>query len=136
VEVIDVTAPLLVEELQRQQAQQGGRGRDHLGAGVAGLTDELVELNPGEQWQEQEQAGQARRGAVAWRQAADAAVGDGRALGLCRRSRGGRGAPARACAEKGGDCPDAQAARNWPTCWRKASKLRSKRWAASFWRHT
>jgi hypothetical protein len=57
VEVVDVAAPLLVEELQSEQAEQGGGSRDHLGSGVAGLGDQPIKAELRQQRQEQEQAG-------------------------------------------------------------------------------
>jgi hypothetical protein len=60
VEVVDVAAPLLVQELQRQEAQQGGGGGDHLRPRVAGPLDQLVEPQARQQREEQEQARDAR----------------------------------------------------------------------------
>src|SRR5436305_857644 len=49
VEIADMTASLLVEQLQGQQAQQRRGGRDHLGAGIARLCDQGIEAEAGEQ---------------------------------------------------------------------------------------
>ena len=56
VEVADMAPPLLIQELQGQQAQQGAGGRDHLRAGIARLRDEVIEAELGQQRQEQEDA--------------------------------------------------------------------------------
>ena len=42
IEVTDVTTPFLVNQLQGQQAQQCRGGRDHAGAGVTGLLDQVA----------------------------------------------------------------------------------------------
>ena len=60
VEVVDVAAPLLVEELQGQQGQDRGRRGDHLRAGIVGGGDEPVEADSGQQGEEEEDAGGAR----------------------------------------------------------------------------
>jgi hypothetical protein len=54
VKVADVAPALFVQQLQGQQAQQGTRSRHHARTRIAGLMDELVELQPGQQRQEQE----------------------------------------------------------------------------------
>jgi hypothetical protein len=56
VEIADVTAPLLVEQFQREQAQQGAHGGHHLRAGIACPVDDLVETEAGQQGQEHEDA--------------------------------------------------------------------------------
>ena len=76
VEVVDVTAPFLVEELERQQRQQGAQGGDHLRAGIASLGHDLIEAKLDQQRQEQEGAGHARP-APAWRrQAQESLISD------------------------------------------------------------
>ena len=87
-----------------------------MGAGVAGLADEVVEVDPGEQGQEQEQASEAGPGTVSRCQAAGAAVGDGGVIQSSGWPGAGRGPPARPRGEKGGGCPAAQPARNCRTC--------------------
>ena len=57
VEIADVTASLLIEQLQRQQAQQSTGGGYYLGAGIAGVTDDLVEAQASQQGREQKEAG-------------------------------------------------------------------------------
>ena len=60
VEVVDVTAPLLVEELQRQQRQdRGGRGHP-LRARIVRGGDEPVEVDLGQQGEEEEDPSRAR----------------------------------------------------------------------------
>src|SRR5512135_2383665 len=53
VEIADVTASLLIEQLQRQQAQQSTGGGYHRRARIAGLVDDLVEAQASQQGQEQ-----------------------------------------------------------------------------------
>ena len=60
VEVVDMTASFLVEQLQRQQREQGAGGGDHLRAGIPGLGDESIEAEPGQEGQEEEDARDAR----------------------------------------------------------------------------
>jgi hypothetical protein len=55
-----MTAAFLVEELERQQRQQGAGGGDHLRAGIAGRGDEAIEAEPGQEWQEEEGAHEPR----------------------------------------------------------------------------
>lgn len=57
VEIADVTAPLLVEQLQGEQAEQGTDGGHHLGAGIVGTKDDLVEAEASQQGQEEEDPG-------------------------------------------------------------------------------
>ena len=76
VEVVDVAAALLVQQLQRQQAQQGADGGDHPRAGVAAPGDQVVEAEPGQQGQEEEDAGDASPHASAGDEPRLAAVGD------------------------------------------------------------
>jgi hypothetical protein len=104
VEVVDVAAPLLVEELQRQQGQdRGGRG-DHLRAGVGRGDDESVEADLGQQGEEEEGAGRAGSQPPPGGQVEGPLIGDG---GLVRpiailAARTARGAPAAIGDEKGG----------------------------------
>src|SRR5262249_14025797 len=95
---------------------------DHVGAGVAGLPHELVELDPRQEGQKEEQARAPRPQAVARSQVRGAAVGDGGAFRAGPGPRHTRRPPARARAANGGGSPAAQRTRNWWTCWRKASK--------------
>jgi len=60
VEVVDVTATLLVEQLQRQERQHRTEGGDHLRAGIARLGDEAVEAEPNQQRHEEEDPRDAR----------------------------------------------------------------------------
>ena len=57
VEIADVAAPLLVEQFQGEQTQEGAGGGHHLGAGIAGPLDDLVEAEASQQRKEQEGAG-------------------------------------------------------------------------------
>ncbi len=57
VEVIDVAPPFLVEELQGQQGQDRGGGRDHLRAGIVRGDDNPVEADPGQDREEEEDPG-------------------------------------------------------------------------------
>ena len=57
VEIADVTVPFLVEQLEGEQAQQGGGGGHHLRAGIARTLDDLVEVEASQQGQEQEDPG-------------------------------------------------------------------------------
>jgi hypothetical protein len=60
VEVVDMTPSLFVEQFQRQERQQGARGGDHPRAGIPGLDDEPIEAEPVQEWQEEEDARDAR----------------------------------------------------------------------------
>ena len=53
VEVADVAAAFFVEQLQRQQAEQCGRGGNHARAWIRGLSDQGVETQAGQQGEEQ-----------------------------------------------------------------------------------
>ena len=57
IEVVDVAAPFLVEEFERQQGQERAGGGDHLRAGIARLDDDPVEPQFGQERQEQEDPG-------------------------------------------------------------------------------
>ena len=94
VEVVDMTAAFLVEQLQRQQRQQGAGGGDHLRAGIPGLGDEAIEAEPGQEGQEEEDARDARAERAAGRrgsargQSATSGVFGARAALARRRPRG------------------------------------------------
>ena len=60
VEIVDMTAAFLVEQLERQQRQQGAGGGDHLRAGIPGRGDEAIEAEAGQEWQEEEDAHETR----------------------------------------------------------------------------
>jgi hypothetical protein len=104
VEVVDVAASLLVEELQSQEGQDRcGRG-DHLRAGVVRSGDEPVEADSGQQGEEEEDPGGARPQLTAMGQVEDPLIGDG---GLLRpiavlTARTARGSSAAVGEEKGG----------------------------------
>jgi hypothetical protein len=57
VEIADVTTPLLVEQLQGEQAQQGAGGGHQVRSGIAREVDDLVEAEASQQGQEQEDPG-------------------------------------------------------------------------------
>ena len=81
IEVADVTPPFLVDQFQGQQAQQGRGGRDHAGAGVTRLPDQVVEAQLGQERPEDEDArdtGLQRRRHLLERAGSD--VGNGGAL--------------------------------------------------------
>jgi hypothetical protein len=104
VEVVDVAVAFLVEEFEDQQAKQGADRGDHAGARVAGVVDEAVKAELGQQRQEQESASHTRVDGAFRAQSESTAIGDGRRLGT-RRSVAGVGAygtPARRGKEKGG----------------------------------
>ena len=111
VEVVDVAAPLLVEELQRQQGQdRGGRG-DHLRAGIVRGGDEPVEADSGQQGEEQEDAGGARPPPPPGGQVQGPLIGDGclvRPIAVLA-ARPARGSSAAVGDEKGGI--------SWPRTW-------------------
>ena len=78
IEVADVTTPFLVDQFQGQQAQQGRGGRDHAGAGVTGLLDQVVEAQLRQERPEDEEArdaGLQRRSHLLERAGSD--IGDG-----------------------------------------------------------
>src|SRR5215469_10407878 len=55
-----MTPAFLVEQFERQQRQQGAGGGDHLRAGIPSRGDEPVEAETGQEWQEEEDAHEAR----------------------------------------------------------------------------
>ena len=103
VEIADMTAPLLVEQFQRQQAQQGAGGGHHLRAGIAGPVDDLVEAEAGQQGQEQEDAGDPSPQAASRGEVQSSTIGHSRDL---RADGCGWAVPWRSprpgCREKGG----------------------------------
>ena len=119
VEVADMAPPLLVQEFQGQQAQQGAGGRDHLRAGIARLGDEVIEAESGQQRQEQEDARNGGAQPPSGLQVQASSVGRLGHLGLGRR---GLGRPSRARGgEKRGDEPERHRVRNWWITWRRVS---------------
>jgi hypothetical protein len=80
VEIADVTASLLIEQLQRQQAQQSTGGGYHRRARIAGLVDDLVEAQPSQQGQEQKEAGDAGPEVSSSGEVQLATVGNGRGV--------------------------------------------------------
>src|SRR5262249_26084297 len=113
VEVTDVTAPLLVEQLQRQQREQRRVGGNHLRTGVVRLGDQAVEAQYAEQGEEQEGAGGARAERSPRHEIQFPAVGDLPNFGpLSIFSAVGPGVSSSAIRkEKGGVAPPRQAAR-------------------------
>lgn len=104
VEVIDMAAAFLVEELQRQQGQDRGGGGDHLRAGVGRGGDEPVEADAGQQGKEEEDPGGAGPQPPPGGQVEGPLIGDG---GLLRpvavlAARPARGSSAAVGDEKGG----------------------------------
>jgi len=81
VEIVDMTAAFLVEQLERQQRQQGAGGGDHPRAGIPGRGDEAIEAETGQEWQEEEDAHETRVERAAGGEVQLAGVGD---LGLFR----------------------------------------------------
>src|SRR5512135_1733536 len=59
VEVVDMASTPFVQELQGQQAEHRAHRGDHLRSGVTGLGNEVVEAEPDQQRQEDEEAGDA-----------------------------------------------------------------------------
>ena len=125
VEVVDVAAAFFVEEFQDQQTQQSPGGGDHFRAGIAGIVNEAVKAELGQQRQKQENAGDARAQATIIGQRQRAAIGDGRDFGpRCGVVGAGPArSSARRCNEKGGTRSAWQRPRNWET------RLRSVPWA-------
>ena len=98
-----MTASLLVGQLQRQERQQGTDGRNHLRAGIPGLGDEAVEAEPGQQWREEEEAGDAGMERAAGREVQFPRVGDSGRLGMGRALAGaGPGGSSASVGEKKG----------------------------------
>ncbi len=56
VEIVDMATAFLIEQLQRQERQQRTRSGNHLRAGILGLRDEAVEVESGQQGDEEEDA--------------------------------------------------------------------------------
>ena len=56
IEIVDVTQPLFIEELQHQQTKQRTRCGYHFRSGIAGFVNESIEPELGQQRQEQEHA--------------------------------------------------------------------------------
>src|SRR5262249_6526128 len=81
VKVVDMTAPLLIEELERQEGQERTGGRDHSRARVAGCGDDLIEAQLGQQWQEEKDTGHARLEPTWWHQAQKLLIRDGGHVG-------------------------------------------------------
>src|SRR5262249_55004262 len=79
VEVVDVTATFFVQQLQRQQTQQRGVGRDHLRTGIVGLVHQSVKPQPRQERQEQKYPGHScsQPQGFGSRQNELAAIGDG-----------------------------------------------------------
>jgi hypothetical protein len=135
IEVADVASPFLVDQLQGQQAQQRRGRRDHAGAGVTGLLDQLAEAQLRQQRPEGEEAGNAgleRRRLLLERACSD--VGDS---GSCRLDQVvGRdvGRPAElGDLKKGGGESERIAARNsWTNC-RRLPCVNPYFVATSFW---
>lgn len=119
VEVADMAPPLLVQELQGQQAQQGAGGWDHLRAGIARLSDEVIETQLGQQRQEQEDAGDAGAHVPSRIEAQASSVGH---LGPLGHGRGSLSrTPGVRSGEKRGGVPERHWVRNWWITWRRVS---------------
>src|SRR4051794_18849839 len=104
VEVVDVAASLLVEELQRQQGQdRGGRG-DHLRAGIGRGDDEPVEVDLSQQGQEEEDPGRTGPQPPPGGQVQGPLIGDGGLVrpALVLATRSARGSSTAVGDEKGG----------------------------------
>jgi hypothetical protein len=56
IEVANMAAAFLVQQLQGEQTQQGAGGGDHLRAGITSLRNESLELELGQQWEKEENA--------------------------------------------------------------------------------
>ena len=80
VEVVDVTPPLLVQQLEGQQTQQGAAGRYHSRAGITRLLDHFVESQATQEREEQKDASYARSQPASWGDAQLPTVGDRRRL--------------------------------------------------------
>src|SRR5262249_23237322 len=120
VEVVDGAAPLLVEPLQRQEAQQGGAGGHPARARIGGRAKGGGEADVAERGKKGEGPRQAGTEAAARGQAQGAAVGDRREFGPPLWPVAGRRAVTGRYRQKGGCWPAAQRARKRVTCWRKA----------------
>ncbi|MGZ3303631.1 MAG: hypothetical protein ACXVBG_22370, partial [Isosphaeraceae bacterium] len=113
VEVIDMTASLLVEQFQGQEREQCGRGGDHLRAGIPGLGNEPIEAEPGQEGQEEEDTRDARADRAAGLEVQLATVCDvGRLEARSFLARTGtEGAPAAVREKKGVATPRRQSVR-------------------------
>src|SRR5512134_409323 len=117
VKVVDVAAPLFVQELQDEQAQQRtGRGH-HRGARIAGLADQLIEAHTGQQGQEEKYPRDARAQATSRSKAQRASIGDDCRLrdGWFWALRLALGSPQGRLPKKGGTSPACTWARNRQT---------------------
>lgn len=56
-EGVDVASPFLVEQLEQQQTEQSAVGGHHHRTWIAGVADDRVEPDLGQEWQEDEDAG-------------------------------------------------------------------------------
>ena len=113
VEVVEMTTSLFIKQFQRQERQQGARGRDHPRAGIPGLGDEPIEAEPGQEWQEEEDARDTRANRAAGLELQLATICDVGRLGT--RSPSARAFPERPPTavreKKGGVMPRRQSAR-------------------------
>jgi len=114
VEVIDVTSAFLVQELQGQEREKRARRRDHSWARIIGIGDKLLEAEPSQQGQEQEDASDASTPPAAGFQVQLATIGD---FGEFRTALVFTRFPARRATgavanEKGGGLPARQPLRN------------------------
>src|SRR6516165_8582132 len=130
-----MAAPLLVEELQRQQGEEGGGGGDHVGAGVVGLSHQVVEAEAGQQGEKEEQAGHTGRERSPRGEIEGAAVGDGRRQGAGDGLRVGLGAGSAAGLgeEKGGGASRRHRERNWWTSCRREPEVYPNSRATCSW---
>jgi hypothetical protein len=60
VKIVNMTTSFFVEQLQRQERPQRTRGGNHLRAGIFGVGDQAVEVESGQQGDEEEEARDAR----------------------------------------------------------------------------
>src|SRR3954447_10167035 len=81
VKIVDVTAPLLVEQFQRQHREQRAGGGDHRRAGIPRLGDEPIESESSQEGQEEEDTRDSGAKRAAGREVQLAAVRDVRRLG-------------------------------------------------------
>ena len=115
VEVADVTAPFLVEQLQGEQAQQGGGGGHHLRAGIARTLDDLVEAEASQQGQEEEDPGDPSPQAASRGEVQPATIRHGRGFrGDWRERAVTLRSPRSGCREKGGTRSSRHRARKSP----------------------
>ena len=78
IKIVDVSTPLLVEELERQQGQDRTGSRDHFRASIVRLGDDSVEPQFGQKWREQEDPSVARFPPSSGPEVQKPLVGDGR----------------------------------------------------------